>query len=161
MRGSTYGTGHTMMATRTDDSQTYIGLVAGTIRKCDVEGCSVSGYSSNKSPSAFIEIEHKGSNVYGWGILIGWASDSNIKGMINPKNPEIVTPTYVEGITFTTTSRSSSWSSDISIGALLGKAEQNVNLSDCSTSNVSVGQASWPRIEPLSSEGWWEIMKIR
>ena len=122
-----------------DDSQTYIGLVAGTIRKCDVEGCSVSGYSSNKSPSAFIEIEHKGSNVYGWGILIGWASDSNIKGMINPKNPEIVTPTYVEGITFTTTSRSSSWSSDISIGALLGKAEQNVNLSDCSTSNVSVG----------------------
>lgn len=122
-----------------DDSQTYIGLVAGAIRKCDVEGCSVSGYSSNKSPSAVIEIEHKGSDVYGWGILVGWASDSNIAGMKNPENQEVVTPTCVEGITFTTTSMSSSWGSDISIGALLGKAEQKVNLSDCSTSNVSVG----------------------
>lgn len=123
---------------KTDDSKTYIGLLAGTISKCDVTNCSISGYSDDLNTKTTIEIDHNNSGVSGWGVLIGRAYDSTITGSYSEENPEEINP-MVEGITLSTSSsKADAWSSGVGLGIIVGQAE-NVTLKICAAKNASIG----------------------
>lgn len=124
---------------KNDDSQTYVGLLAGTIRKCDVTGCTVAARDSSDEPKTVtIDIQHMGSGVAGWGILVGYASDSTITSIPETANSDEVN-SKVEGISvIASATNADAWNGDISAGALVGRAE-SVTLEGCQVSNASVG----------------------
>lgn len=111
-----------------DDSQTNVGMLAGTVTNAEVKNCSIKGMAKDGDSLATIQVTHKAQSVYGRGLLIGKAATNCILENLTTQDIKLVSNPSKEN-----------WgNNDVLFGCIVGYAEGAV-LRNCTAINTTIG----------------------